>query len=135
MSTLTTEEALAQVAAADEAYMEGADGLAVQDDLDARVATANATHEEVENEELWDVNVNTNNASGLKSYAGGNVVAPASPLDNEDFQKLVRQALDADQVFDKGGEVTNFENASDLVPYLDPLFLAEASKQTGEKLF
>lgn len=132
--TLTEAEALAQVVHAEEAYMEGADGLPVQDDLDARVAEANATHTEVENEELMEVN-SVDNGFGTKTYTGGNVVAFAEDLDPNDFQSLVRDALDADQIFHKGGEVHNFEDGSDLVDHLDPMFLAEAAKMTGEKPF
>jgi hypothetical protein len=133
--TLTESEARAQVAAADAAYMTGADALDVQDDLDARVAEANATHTQKTNEQLHTVNTVTNHASGLKSYSGGNVVAPAHPLDNDDFQKIVRTALDADALFDKAGEVHDFVDAGDMEPFVDPMVLAEGSKQTGRKLF
>ena len=127
----------AEVARAEEQYLEGADGLPVQDDLDARIAAANATHEEVTNAELA-TSLNTENATvagGVQPvYTGGNVVADVNPLV---MDELVRDALDADEIFHTGGQIppTSFEDASSLAPYLDPMWLVESSKKTGEKHF
>lgn len=134
MATLTEAEARAQVAEADAEYMTGATGLDVQDDLDARVAEANATHTAKTNAELMTVN-STTNALGFKSYAGGNVVEPAYTLSADDMQAIARAKLDADLAFDVAGEVHDFVDAGDVEPYVDPMFLAEIAKQTGEKPF
>lgn len=126
----------AEVARAEEQYMEGAEGLPVQDDLDARVAEAEAAHTDVDNDELaTDLNT-TEGFGGIPVYTGGNVVNEESPHPTVHVE-LVRDALDAGDIFHTGGQIppTSFEDASSLAPYLDPLWIAESSKLTGEKHF
>lgn len=146
------------------AYVPGAASGAYVDHL-ARVATANATHTAVTNAQLaTNLNkVGAYDASGNLVgwvYAGGNVVTVAanragvdlSPEDAQntedlEFEVLVEDALAGDALHTTGGmipHVSSYYNAagteapywtSNLSPYIDPMWLAEASKQTGEKLF
>lgn len=139
---LTLAEARAQLVANHTKWTTGAEGMPVQDDLDARVAEANATHTQVTNSQLDPSHVNVNTGpvgfggvAGLKSYAGGNIVAlPAEAVgDTDDLQYMVRTALDADLIHDKGSDVDS--PVTDYTPAIDGTWLIEASKQTGEKLF
>ncbi len=114
-------DALAQAAQADEQYMEGADGMPVQDDLDERVVTANATHDQIDNSDF---------ATMDSAYVDGLVVVPENPLYHDDE---VLAALQADALFDTGGFTGS--DYTDNSPYVDMLWLAQASKMTGEKSF
>jgi hypothetical protein len=137
----------AEVSEAHDIYMTGATGTDVQDDLDDRVDMANATHTEVQNSDDGTTLNQTLNWQGVPVYTGGNVVnvaddAAVYPDDSTDVEDLeqevqVRAALDGDSLFTTGGQIppTDYVTSADLSPYVDGLFLAEASKQTGEKFF
>lgn len=129
---LTEEEVLEQLKHQHDQYLTGATGLPVQDDQDARVATANASHTAKANEDFDELNSETVEYAGVsaKVYTGGNVVTPVSPTWMEE---QVRTALDSDLLFETGGPYTS--NYVPLSPYLDPLFLIEAQKLTGENMF
>jgi hypothetical protein len=142
--------AYAQAAHADEVYMTGATGLPVQDDHDARVTMANATHTVVANEDLaTELNSTTVALPHINAevYTGGNLVTvaenragvdayPEDTQDTEDLEQevLVSAALVADALFDRGGFIGAYY-AGGYSPYVDGAWLAEASKQTGEKFF
>jgi len=123
-----------QVAHADELYMAGAYGSSAYTDNQARVTTANATHTAKTNSQFDTLNtVTTTNAAGLvfKTYSGANVITDATPTN---MGSRVRTALDADALHDSGGPIPPSAYTS-TSPYVDGAWLAEASKQTGEKLF
>lgn len=130
--TLTESEVLDQLKHQHDTYLSGATGTGVQDDQDARVSTANASHTAKANADFDELNATTVSHSRVdaKVYSGANVVTPVSATWME---QQVRTALDGDALFAKGGPYTS--NYVPLSPYLDPLFLIEAAKQTGEKLF
>jgi hypothetical protein len=138
------------VSEAHDTYLEGAVGMEVQDDQEAREALAAETKTEVANDDLGTDLNSTTNAQGVPTYSGGNVVAVADnragvdefPEDTQDVEDLeqevlVRNALDAGELFATGGQIppTNYEDATSVSPYVDGMWLAEASKQTGEKFF
>jgi len=130
--TLTEQEVLEQLKHQHDQYLSGATGTPVQDDQDARVATANASHTEKANADFDELNSDEVAFANVtaKVYSGGNVVAPVSPTWME---QQVRDALDNDELFATGGPYTS--NYVPLSPYLDPLFLIEAQKLTGENMF
>jgi hypothetical protein len=101
--------------------MEGADGTPVQDDLDERVAAANATHTDMTNDDFGDLTA---------PYEGGMVVLSENPLYHDDE---VLAALAGDDLFETGGFTGSDYTVNS--PYVDMLWLAQASKATGEKLF
>jgi hypothetical protein len=124
---------VAQLVHDDTVYMTGATGMPVQDDLDDRVAMANASHTAKTNAEL-STGLNKTSVSGgainADVYDGGNVVTPVNATW---FEAQVRLALDADALFDTGGPYTS--DYSVLSPYVDSLVLIEGSKLTGERFF
>jgi hypothetical protein len=130
--TLTEAEVLEQLQHAHETYVSGATGTPVQDDQDARVATANATHTAKANDAFSELNADPVEYAGVSAevYTGGNVVTPVSATWME---TQVRAALDGDDLFTTGGSYTS--NYVPLSPYVDPLWLIEAQKLTGENLF
>jgi hypothetical protein len=140
----------AQAAHAHEVYMEGAEGLPVQDDLDDRVAAANASHTAKTNEQLatgLNATTTVHPWGTVKTYAGGNIVNVAAnragidayPEDAQEVEDLeqevkVKAAIAADDLFTAGGFIGDAYTGS-LSNYVDGAILAEASKQTGEKFF
>jgi hypothetical protein len=133
MTIENEDTVVGQLAHADSVYMTGATGMAVQDDLNARVALANATHTAVTNAELdtelSSVLTDNGRVTG-ESYSGGNVVTPVNATW---FETHVRTALDADALFDTGGAYTS--DYSVLSPYMDPMVLIQGSILTGEKFY
>lgn len=127
----------AEVARAEEQYLENEtlEGTDLQEEVDARIAEANATHTAVDNDELA-TELNTTNATVgggvFPVYSGGNVVNDENPLV---MDELVRDAGDGDDIFHTGGQIppTSFEDVNSLSPYLDPMFLVEWAKKTAEK--
>jgi hypothetical protein len=140
---------------AHDTYLEGATGTDVQDDQDARVALVDDAHDVVENADLGaDLN-SADNAAGVPSYTGGNIVKAAanragvdlspedtSAVEDLEFEVLVAAAIQDGSLFAKGGQIppTNYESedgddSASLSPYVDGMWLAEASKLTGEKFF
>lgn len=123
---------------ADATYLEGADGLPVQDDQEAREALDDSAHDEVENDELGtDLNTTEHTVGGasVPVYDGGNVVVAD---DYDDFKQGVVDALQAGDTFTISGQVPP-ESATEKddfnTEHVDPLMLIEASKLTGEKYF
>lgn len=127
----------AEVARAHEQYLEGAEGMPVQDDQEAREAMAQEAHTPVDNEDLA-TELNTVDATvggvTMPVYSGGNIVNDVTPME---MDTLVRDAFDVGEIFETGGQIppTDYEDAASLSPYVDPAFLMEASKKTGEKYF
>lgn len=135
---------------AHDTYLEGAVDTPVQDDQEAREALVEEEHVVVENADLGaDLN-SEDNAMGIPSYTGGNIVLTAanragvdlSPEDTSgvedlEMEVLVAAAVQDGSLFAAGGQIppTNYEDADSASPYVDGLWLAEASKMTGEKLF
>ncbi len=116
-------------------------------DHDARVTKANATHTVKQNSELTTVN-SVVGAGGAKVYTGGNIVNVATnragidafPEDTQavedlEHEVLVKNALNSDTIFTTGGPMGDYTGVASLSDGVDGLWLAEASKQTGEKLY
>lgn len=128
----------AELTRASELYRDGATGMPVQDDQDAREAMAEETHTEVENDELATELNHTDavlgNGGVVPVYSGGNIVKDEDPLE---MDTLVRDAFDAGDIFETAGQVPpeSYEDENSLAVGVDPMFLAEASKKTGEKFF
>jgi len=133
---LTEAEVVAQLSAQHTKYTANPAlvGTDVQDDQDARVAAANATHTEKANTAFDELNTEVvapeRGVINAKRYTGGNVVAPVNATYME---AQVRAALDADQLFTHGGPYTSDYTVAS--PYVDGLTLIEGSKLTGEKFF
>jgi len=128
----------AELARASELYLHGAEGLPVQDDQDARVDMSEESHDEVDNDELaTELNSTTahlSNGGTAPVYTGGNIVNDVRPLE---MDTLVRDAFDAGDIFDTAGQVPpeSYIDENSLAEGVDPAFLVEASKKTGEKYF
>lgn len=123
---------------ADETYLEGADGLDVQDDQEAREALDDSAHDAVVNSELGtDLNTTDATVGGgtVPVYSGGNIVD--SPT-YDAFKREVFDAVQAGNAFSLSGQVPpESATAKDdfNTEHVDPLVLIEASKLTGEKHF
>lgn len=123
---------------ADETYLEGADGLDVQDDQEAREALDDSAHDDVANDELaTDLNVTMATVGGAEVpvYQGGNIVDNG---DYDGFKQEVFDAVQAGNTFELTGQVPpdNAVTKDDFATgHVDPLVLIEASKLTGEKWF
>lgn len=131
---LTTEQKAAwdaQVARADEAYMTGAeDSTDVQADLDARVALSQDTFTEVTNDELGETLDTVNGSQDPEQLVD---VIDEHPTE---MATLVKDAADAGDLFEVGGPTDDWVgDSADLSAGVDGLFLAERSKQTGQKFF
>jgi hypothetical protein len=139
MPTLTEAQIVEQLEHQHDQYLEGATGLDVQDDQDVRLALDDSPHTEVENDELATglestTVTNYNGTINADVYDGGNIVQPAYGLANATWME--QQAQDAVQdgvAFTTGGPYTS--DYSLLSPYVDPAWLIEYSKLTGEKWF
>jgi hypothetical protein len=103
----------------------------VLDDLNARIADAAEPHREVSGPEL-----------GLVA-PDEHVQVEVGDDDDEDGQaesleqeRIVKDLAESGQLFEKGGPIGDWTgDRADLSDGVDGLFLAERSKQTGEKLF
>lgn len=131
---LTTEQKAAwdeQVARADEAYMTGAtDSADVQADLDARVALAAEAFTEVTNEDLGATLVTVDGSQDPDQLVQ---VVDENPTE---MAQLVWDSANADTLFDTGGPTDDWVgDTADLSAGVDSLWLAERSKQTGQKFF
>ena len=122
------EQVEASVESADEAYkLENTpDGSfeEVKEDLDDRVAMAAASHREITAQEPQPVDEPVQVEVGPDNDEDGT----AEDLPQE---VLVKELAESGQLFEKGGPLPSGE----LSDGVDGLFLAERSKQTGEKLF
>lgn len=126
----------AQAEHAHDAYMTGATGLPVQDDVDARVTEANATHDSVANSALGtDLNVTvTQHPWGpVTTYSGANIVAYADETTITSMENLVRTRLASDDLHNTGFGVDSPVIDGAPTEFVDPLVLIEAAKLTGEK--
>jgi hypothetical protein len=131
--------------------MDGADGLPVQDDHEDRIDAINATHTEIPNSGMYALNSDTVSYRGVRAevYTGGNIIAVAAnragidmfPEDAQNVEDLehevlVKRAITADKLFLSGGFIGSYYHGlSAYSPYYDPVWAAEASKMTGEKIF
>lgn len=135
MPNLTEAEILAQLEHNHDQYTEGATGMPVQDDQDARMALDDSPHEEVSNEEFTELNsevvVNARGVITAEVYTGGNIVEPAEPPTFH--EAAVTDAIQGGDAFTYGGPYTSTYLPPS--PYVDALTLIEASKLTGEKWF
>jgi len=111
----------------------------VKGDHDARVEAAADTHKPVTNAELQlrepytDERltvVATQNRAGVDRQ-------PEDTQGVEDLEQeaLVAEALREGRLHETGGPMGNYTGKESLSPFVDGAFLAEASKQTGEKYF
>lgn len=135
MGFLTEAEVVAQLDAQHTKYTTGASGQVLTDHT-ARVAAANASHTQVTNATM--TNLNSTTVSGGRGvvnaevYSGANVVAPVNATYAE---AKVRAALDADELFTTGGPYGAAGAYDRPSPYVDSLVQIEGSKLTGEKFF
>lgn len=139
MMTIANEATpLGQAAHADSQYKTSATGLAVQDDYDARVLAADATHTARTNAELSTA-LNTTTTvhpwGSVKTYAGGDIVSYGGEGTRTEVEEIVATAIAADALFATGPHPTTNPVNGDGSAYLDPLYLIEASKLTGEKFY
>jgi hypothetical protein len=123
-----TEQVEESVEHADEAYKLEATPEGsfedVKEDLDDRVALAAAPHREITTYEFQT----TDELVQVEVGPDNNGDGTAEDLPQE---RLVKELAEGGQLFEKGGPLPNGE----LSDGVDGLFLAERSKQTGEKLF
>jgi hypothetical protein len=146
----------AQAYHAHDLYLGGAVALPsdIQTDLDARITAANATHGAYANADLAN-GLNYTQVSlphlDARVYTGGNRVTVAAnragvdslPEDAQgtedlEMEVLVKDALEADELFARGGFVGATEGSyyhGQYSAYVDSLWLVEAAKQTGEKFY
>src|SRR5687767_832396 len=127
----TLEENTANVARAHEQYMEGATGLPVQDDHDARVALSQEAKTVVLNPDLaTDLNATLVDIHGVEVpvYSGGNRINVAAnragvdefpetswEVEDLEHEALVAKALDDGDLFVTGGQIppTSYESNDD----------------------
>lgn len=111
----------AQVERASALYRDGGDPD-IQADQDAREALSAETHDVISNEEV-----------GL--WQPGDKVQTRSDNPTE-MASIVAQVADAGDLYEVGGPTDDWNHdLGDLSNGVDGLFLAERSKQTGEKYF
>lgn len=119
-----------QVERADEVYMTSAEGTDVQDDLDARVALSAETFAEVSNEDLGATLVTVDGSQDPDQLVQ---TIDENPTE---MGALVKSYADAGDLFDKGGPTDDWVgDEADLSDGVDGTWLAERSKQTGQKFF
>lgn len=123
---------------ADVTYLQGAEGLAVQDDQEAREALDDSAHDPVVNSALGtDLNTIDATVGGgtVPVYQGGSIVD--SPT-YDAFKREVFDSVQAGTAFSLSGQVPpESATAKDdfNTEHVDPLVRIEASKLTGEKHF
>ena len=139
----------AEVTSASESYNletpgAGAVEASVEEDLEARKELAAASHREVENEELYSLAIDPENMNSIRKDELVQVVVGERTEDTpNDFgiesteqERIVKKLAEDGKLFEKGGPLVDWTgNEDDLSDGVDGLFLAERSKQTGEKLF
>lgn len=154
-SPLAVQEA--EVQHADEAYNLDVPGAGVvdktvQEDLEARQALAADSHDEVENDDLGSLAIGDSPETFVPTVFVNSIrpdekvqvkVGPRTAdtpsdygIESTEQEQIVKDLAESGQLFDKGGPLVNWTgNRDDLSDGVDGLFLAERSKQTGEKLF
>lgn len=139
----------AEVQSASESYNletpgAGAVDATVEEDLEARRELAAASHREVENEELWSLAIDPDTLNSIRKDELVQVVVGERTedtpndygIESTEQERIVKDLAESGQLFQKGGPLVNWTgNTDDLSDGVDGLFLAERSKQTGEKLF
>lgn len=122
----------------------GAVEQAVADDQNAREELAAASHREVENDELAGLAIDPENLNSIRKDELVQVVigertedTPSDyGIESTEQERIVKDLAESGQLFEKGGPLVDWTgNTDDLSDGVDGLFLAERSKQTGEKLF
>jgi hypothetical protein len=99
----------------------------VEDDVQDRIALAAEPHREVSNEELTEVKPGELIQTKVKH--GGEGTARTAG-------QVVKELADSGQLFEKAGPGPDWDGTNEGLPDgVDGAFLAERSKQTGEKLF
>lgn len=129
---------LAQLKHQHDTYRTGATGTPVQTDQNNRETTLKSAHTAKTNAQLGTGLNHTVVSNGIVTayvYSGGNYVQAAGTPTFMEAQVAATLALAGayNKVFDKGGGYTS--NYVPLSPYVDPLWLIEAAKLTGEKAF
>jgi hypothetical protein len=103
-------------------------------DVDARVDLSKVSKTPIS--DVADMNVATTSQpwGDVKTYAGGNIVSYTGEGARTDVEAIVATAIAADALFETGPGYTSpvVDTSS---AYLDPLYLIEASKLTGEKYY
>ena len=133
MPTLTEAQVIEQLEHQHDQYIEGATGLPVQDDQDARLALDDAPHAEISNEDFppsGTVVTNYNGSVNAVVYDGGDIV---QPVNSTYMEGIAQAAIQGGDLFTTGGPYTSDYSLAS--PYVDPMYLIEASKLTGEKWF
>lgn len=148
----------AEVEHADEAYNlevpgAGAVEATVVADHEARKALAADSHREVENDELQSLAIGDDPDFAAAAPVFVNSIRPdekvqvvvgertdATPgdfgIESTEQERIVKDLAESGQLYEKGGPLVDWTgDTADLSDGVDGLFLAERSKQTGEKLF
>jgi hypothetical protein len=111
----------------------------VKGDQEARVEDAAADHEPVTNAELQLREPYTDERMTVvvAQNRAGVDRQPEDTTGVEDLEQeaLVAEALREGRLYETGGPMGNYTGRESLSPYVDGAWLAEASKQTGEKFF
>jgi len=109
----------------------------VKRDNDERLAHAGESHEQRTNAEL-QLNKREDDVSVVvpKNRAGvDSRVEDTQGVEDLELEVLVREARESGKLAETGGPMGNYTGRESLSPYVDGTWLAEASKQTGEKYF
>lgn len=116
----------------------------VEEDLEARKELAAASHREVENEELGSLAIDPETLNSIRKDEFVQVVVGERTedtpndygIESTEQERIVKDLAESGQLFEKGGPLVDWTgDVDDLSDGVDGLFLAERSKQTGEKLF
>ena len=122
----------------------GAVEQTVVDDQNAREELAAASHREVENEDLWSLAIDPDTLNSIRKDELVQVVVGERTedtpndygIESTEQERIVKDLAESGQLFEKGGPLVDWTgDVADLSDGVDGLFLAERSKQTGEKLF
>lgn len=146
-SPLEVQEA--EVQSASESYNletpgAGAVEKTVEEDHEARQELASASHREVENDELGSLAIDPENLNSIRKDELVQVVVGERTedtpsdygIESTEQERIVKDLAESGQLYEKGGPLVDWTgDVADLSDGVDGLFLAERSKQTGEKLF
>lgn len=122
----------------------GAVEQSVVDDQNAREELAAASHREVENDELAGLAIDPDTLNSIRKDELVQVVVGERTedtpsdygIESTEQERIVKDLAESGQLFEKGGPLVDWTgDTADLSDGVDGLFLAERSKQTGEKLF
>jgi hypothetical protein len=109
----------------------------VKNTNDERMAHQGEDHEVRTNAELSLRNPDDHDAVVVTRNRAGVDDSPEDTQGVEDLEmeSLVREAAESGKLYETGGPLGDYTGKESLSPYVDGTWLAERSKQTGEKAF